>query len=186
MKAILSVLVLSILTLKAHGQSQQTMSFLHDIFRQSSKIVYMDKVWPYEIKHMRKALSQDTLQDMFNRKPDVRLVLTPQERSYIQRELDQQAEVSWRSQLFKNGKLLTQTTLDSIYRDPARGESYFRGHYGSTRYSFSNPIFIRDCSICIFYSGYICGSRCGKGKLMIYKKKDTTWMPWIELYSWVS
>nr|ARK12911.1 hypothetical protein A6C57_22675 [Fibrella sp. ES10-3-2-2] len=189
MKSVLSVLVLSLLTIKAHCQSQQVMAFLHNFFGQSSEIVYMDKVWPHEIKSMRKTLNQDTLQDMFNTKlaePDARLVLTLKERSYIQSELDRQAEVTWPSQLFKNGKVLTNSTLNEIYKDPTRGETYFRDHYGLRLYSFSNPIFIRDYSICIFYSGHTCGSRCGEGNLTIFKKKDATWIPWIRLYSWVS
>jgi hypothetical protein len=189
MRSILGFLLISLTGINAYGQTPESRAFLHDFFGQSTKIVYMDRLWAGEIKRMEKALAQDMLQDVFgNRgvKPSDRLVLTKEERSYIQHQLGMQFDVVWADHLFENAQKITKATVDSIFSDRNRGWTYFDEHYGPKLYSFSNPIFIRDHSLCIFYSGYSCGHRCGEGKLMILRKKNATWVSWMELYRWVS
>lgn len=188
MRLILSCLLISLLSINAYCQDSESEAFLHNFFGDSTKLVYMDKLWEGELKQMSRALAQDTLYTLGGKMndPKNRLVLTQQERMYIQNELKLQADAVWPGQLFKYGKLLTQATLDSIYKDQVRSKTYFREHDGSRLYSFSKPIFIRDHSVCIFYSGYSCGSRCGEGKLVIFKRENAAWISWLELYRWIS
>lgn len=149
----------------------------------------MNKVRESEIKHMQEAVTPDTLRDVggiHGLNPHDRLVLTQQERSSIQNEIKLQAQVSWTSQLFENGKVLTQATLDSIYRDPNYSWTDFKAHYGASLYCLSKPIFIRNNSLCLFYYSYTCGDRCGEGKLRIFRKTGATWVPWLVAYRWAS
>ncbi len=189
MRSVWGFILVSLAGINAYGQTPESRAFLHDFFDQSTKIVYMDRLWAGEIKRMEKALAQDTLQALIGNRgvePNDRLVLTQKERTYIQNQLRLQSEVVWTGHLFEDGKMLTRATVDSIFSDRNRGWTYFNEHYGSRLHSFSNPIFIRDHSLCIFYSGYSCGHRCGEGKLMIFRKKNATWVSWMELYRWVS
>lgn len=187
MRLLLLLLLISVPGLHAYSQDLASKAFLTNFFAKSTRLVYMDKLGDYEIKRMEKALSKDTLYNVFDtdlKEPISRLVLTKEERSHIQHELAQQATLIWPNQLVEHGERLTEAAIDSIER--TRGWLYFNEHYGARLYTFSNPIFIRNRSLCIFYAGYTCGSRCGEGKLMIYKKQNDTWVPWMELYRWVS
>lgn len=178
MKPILFFLLLSLTGINAYSQDPVSKDFLNNFFSKSTKIIYMDKLGEYGIKRMKKALSKDTLSNW--KEPKNRLILNQQELRYIQHELEQQSKVIWSNHLFEHGIRLSEAVIDSIER--TRGWIYFNEHYGSKLYSFSNPIFIRNRSLCIFYSGYTCGTRCGEGKLMILKKQNDTWLSWIELY----
>lgn len=188
MRLLLGYMLACLIITKAPCQDLQSKAFLDHFFGQSAKIVYMNKLWESEIEQMQNALAQDTLYTLgaMMNDPNDRLVLTQQEHHYIKNELSQQANLVWHSHLFEQGKVLTKATVDSIYNDPARGRSYFEQQYGSNLYSFSKPIFLRDYSLCIFYSGYSCGSRCGEGKLVVFKKEHETWLSWLELYRWIS
>jgi len=189
MNYLLSFLLICLLIPNARGQDQASITFLRDFLGRSSKIVYMNKVEESEIRHMQEAVTPDTLRDVwgvYGFNPNDRLVLTQQERSYIQNEIKLQSDVTWTSQLFENGKVLTQATLDSLYRGSADSWTYFKEHYGSSLYRFSKPIFIRKNSLCLFYYSYICGNRCGAGKLRIFRKAGATWVPWLVAYQWES
>ncbi|WP_080058248.1 hypothetical protein [Spirosoma aerolatum] len=176
MRFVVNLLVMCLMGASVFGQSSEEIAFIQNLFGQSAKLIYTDKLGEYEVKRMEKALSKDTLYDVFvtNLKdPNNRLVLTRPERNYIQQELASQSKVTWSSQLFEHGKRITQASSDSLQA-------------GFRIYSFSNPIFIRNHSLCIFYSGYTCSSRCGEGKLVIFKKQNDTWVAWLELYRWIS
>lgn len=187
MRLLLGYILFSLITTKAACQDSVSKAFLYNFFGRSAKIVYMNKLWESELERMQNALAQDTLYRLGANlnNPNDRLVLTQQEHRYIENELSLQANLFWTSHLFEQGRLLTKATLDSIYNSPTRGRIYFEQQYGSNLYSFSNPIFIRDYSLCIFYSGYSCGSLCGEGKLVIFKKENGNWLPWLELYRWI-
>jgi len=189
MRFLFLLLLLVFTTTTAHSQNERSKEFLRNFFRDSMKLVYSDKLGEYETERMEKTLAKDTLYDVFDAKRHDStnyLILTEQEHSYIQSELVVQHLVIWPEHLFDNGVRVTQATLDSLYKDHTRDWRYIDEHYGPRLYRFSNPIFIRNYSLCIFYSGYTCGSRCGEGRLIIYRKKTDTWIPWIELYRWVS
>lgn len=188
MKSILGFLLIGFVTINAHSQDRECKAFINNFFDKSAKLVYRDRVGEHVIENMKEALNQDTLYALgarFNQADD-RLLLTQQERNYIQHELKLLAQLTWTDELFENGKALTKAVIDSIYNDRTRGWSYFKKHYGSRLYNFSKPIFLRTHSLCVFYSGYSCGPRCGEGQLMLFRKKNGTWEHWMDLYRWVS
>ncbi|GAB3281375.1 hypothetical protein GCM10027347_56990 [Larkinella harenae] len=190
MKSLFSFWVIVLAGANGYGQDQSSIAFLHDFFGQSAQITYLDKFWESELTNLQKALARDTLQDAFKTKrqePADYLKLTRQERSHIQRELRLLPQFSWTSQLFKSGKLLNMAALERTIRGYSRDDKELKKQYGSRYYSFSKPIFIRNHSVCIFYVEYSCFSmKCGEGKLMVFKQTKTGWVPWMELYKWIS
>ncbi|MVM37062.1 hypothetical protein GO730_04285 [Spirosoma sp. HMF3257] len=115
----LLLLLISVTGLQAYSQDSASKAFLANFFAKSTRLVYMDKLGDYEIKRMEKALSKDTLFNVFDtdlKEPKSRLVLTKEERSHIQHELAQQATLIWPNQLVENGERLSEAAIDSIER----------------------------------------------------------------------
>lgn len=177
---ILSFLIICFAMMSVHSQDIESKDFINNYFGKSAKLVYAEKVGEYAIESMKDALMQDTLYalDPKRREPNRRLILTQQERSYIQNQLQMQLKEVWTNDLFEKGTMVTTSELGSVYSD--RGDGWPR------LYRFSRPIFIRGQSLCIFYSGYSCGSRCGQWQWMVFEKKDGNWVHWIDIVKWVS
>lgn len=54
------------------------------------------------------------------------------------------------------------------------------------KWEFSVPIFLRNDTYCLFYSGYHCGALCGGGSLVLYKKENGRWTEVKYYCLWVS
>lgn len=155
---------------------------------QTKKIIYSDKV--YSVNDIRKALDHDTLPNIhFVKRPydTTIIVLTRDERAYINSELDQMMSRLWTDGLLDNSKMIPQDTIDAIFKDRTKRWEYFYNKYGGGGfYSFSRPIFIRNNSICFFYREYSCGDLCASGELALYVNKKGKWVKLKVLYSMIS
>jgi hypothetical protein len=166
------------------SQAQDAISFIKKYFGANAKLVYTDRLNTYYIDGIKSALSKDTL---YGHDSSEILIVTPQERIHIGQALTKLTSNQWSSSLFKYGRLISQDTVRAIFKDREhRGWQYFKQHYGAELHEFSNPIFIRDNTLCIFYSGYSCGYECGEGELAIFKKQKEDWVLWMKLYVWLS
>ncbi|WP_256005828.1 MULTISPECIES: hypothetical protein [Pedobacter] len=136
------------------------------------------------------ALKPDTLVDMWalagRNKPQNKLILTQKERKHISTKLRQLRELKWKDRLLPGARLLHTDTVQYYLKDRALGwqRMYDRGISGF--YTFSNPIFLRNETLCIFQYDFSCGSLCGDGTIMIYRKENGLWKPYINLANWVS
>ncbi len=84
-------------------------------------------------------------------------------------------------------KVVTQDTIDAIFKTRGfLGWQYFHTHFGRRITNFSEPIFLRNYTYCLFYYGSSCGSTCGGGGLFLYKKEDDKWIEVKTYSSWVS
>lgn len=176
MRLLLSLLIIGLTGLNAHGQPGEGKAFIYTLFDQSAAITYYKKLWEGHITQFEKTLTQDTLYDVsMISDPSKWLVLTQDERQYIQSELKRQTSMVWTKELFPNGKMIASSA----------GGNGFHVNYDK-EYSFSQPIFIRNGAYFIFYSGYSCGVDCGNGEWGLYRKEKNTWVRWLILDGWIS
>ncbi len=93
----------------------------------------------------------------------------------------------WASNLINDAIILSRDTVNTIYDSHAIDiDIYLENCYGDRRlFSLTKPIFLRDNSFCIFYEESDCGILCGEGSLIIYKKENEKWNPYMTLAEWV-
>lgn len=107
------------------------------------------------------------------------LVLSEQEKAYIETQINNQTGKIWGENLLKKSRL---TGRDTTYKK----ETHFsiqKHNQSKTIYSFSKPIFLREASICFFYYQHI-KRGSGEGQLGLYKKEGDTWKFIQWFYAW--
>jgi hypothetical protein len=136
------------------------------------------------------ALKPDTLVDRMlyggRDKPQNRLILTKKEKKDILFHLNKLKHLSWKDQFIPGLKLISRDTVDYYLKDRIYGWQRMHDKGISGYYSFSNPIFLRNETFCIFQYDYSCGSLCGQGKIMVYRKENGRWKPYLNLGNWMS
>ena len=151
-------------------------AFIREVFegpRLDSQLVLVDA--------MAGAMLTHSLENM-ERAGDV---LTPEERDTVRRQMSLPGQ-TWTAGSFPGARLISQDTVQSIFRDTARGWNYFYKVYGPAFYTFSRPVFLRGDSLCVFYSATHCGGLCGSGELSLYRKEGGRWVFQLILSSWIS
>lgn len=92
----------------------------------------------------------------------------------------------WTKELFTTIKIISQDTLNSIFKDNSKGWNLFHKNIGQSFYSFSIPIFLRNDTYCLFYTDNHCGGECGDGRLILYKKERNKWTEVKSYCNWIS
>ncbi len=156
-------------------------------------VVYTDSLDKYEMNNMIMAFNQEgrykNASKGFKRidTPSIQIVFTGEEKAYINLELYNLKFHEWDKNLFENSTRIPVDTVSKIFSDNRKyGWLYFYNHYGNKLYSFSKPIFLRNGTMCLFYSDYSCGGTCGEGNFYIYLKIDGEWKPICRLFGWIS
>ncbi len=194
-KPIKIILLLLLFASTTKGQeSIETQKFLSSVFKDKivkDIFIYTDNIWPARYNDLAHALNPDTLQNLrfgFGKVTDNSeyIVLSKEEKAYIFKCLQQQRTNAWPDHLFQNSRLVLYDTITNIFKDRTRGWPYFHNQYGAEFHSFLKPIFLRNNSVCFFYSDYSCGGLCGFGEFAIYRKKDSDWEKIITLFTWIS
>ena len=168
-------------------QKEFIASFLSDIRESKYPVYYLSN---HEDRALLDALKPDTLLDMWGlagrNKPQNKLILTQKEKKHIKAKLRRLRELNWEDHLLPSARLLPRDTVQYYLKDRARGwqRMYDRGISGY--YTFSSPIFLRNETLCIFQYDFSCGNLCGDGTVMIYRKENGKWKPYINLANWVS
>ncbi len=189
------ILLLLLFTCTAKAQENlETKKFLSDVFRDKltqEVFTYTDKIWPAYYDNIERSLKADTLQGALfpyrRDTPKEYIVLSKQEKVYIFKCLQEQKTKAWPDNLFPKSRLILYDTITAIFKDRRRGWPYFNNHFARSGFhSFTQPIFLRNNSLCIFYSDYSCGGLCGSGEFAVYRKQNGVWIKIISLYSWIS
>ena len=77
---------------------------------------------------------------------------------------------------FDNVKILDyKVWLDLFRGDLEKGWKVFQKEYGSRYLEISSPIFLKKYSYCLVFSHSHCGSNCGGGSFILYKKINGKW-----------
>ena len=77
-------------------------------------------------------------------------------------------------------------TVTAIFKDRNKWWTYFYKYYGESFNTYSAPIFLRNYTLCLFYSSNSCGGLCGGGQITLFKKEGNTWKPFKSFCDWVS
>ncbi|MGZ3767992.1 MAG: hypothetical protein ACXVA2_25230 [Mucilaginibacter sp.] len=190
---IILLLLLFTCTVKAQ-ENIETEKFLSDIFKDKiakEVFIYTDKTPTSFLEDVTKILRRDTLRGIpfgigsgiVNKEY---IVLSKEERDYIFKCLQEQKAKVWHDHLLPNSKLVLNDTIADVFKDQGKNWPYFNSHFGNGYHSFTQPIFLRNNSVCFFYNDYGCGWLCGSGDFAVYIKKNGVWEKVIPLYAWIS
>ncbi|TCC88170.1 hypothetical protein EZ428_20835 [Pedobacter frigiditerrae] len=114
------------------------------------------------------------------------LTFTKSEINYILKEQSLKPIKKWTKDLLPNSKIIAQDSINNIFKDRTKGWNYFYKNIGQSFETFSNPIFVRNNTYCIFYKSNSCGWLCAGGNLSVYKKEGNNWIVIKSYCNWVS
>ena len=113
-------------------------------------------------------------------------LFTKAEQEIIKTQINKPLLKKWNERLVAKLKIISRDTLDVIFKDRNKSWQYFYKHFGRRFHSFCAPIFLRNNTLCIFYSEYGCGSLCAAGQIQFYNKEGDDWKLIKSFCDWVS
>ncbi len=113
-----------------------------------------------------------------------KIIFTLAEKNYVIKELQKLNHQKWPDAIFPKSKVITFNHIDSIQKsiNAKKVDPLLRLCY--TVYIFSHPIFLRENSICLFYSGKT-NFAVKDGEFRLYKKQGSDWVKFAPLYRWI-
>ena len=189
MRKLLLILLYTLFTATAQAQNDKASAdFIGTLVNSNEKIIYTDSISNYAISFIKEGLNRSITHDSQKEKTELQLLsFTRKEKEYINKELSKMQKFRWKDSLLNNSLLIKQDTINAIFNKRLfDGWGYFHSRYGQGFYEFSNPIFLRNHTMCIFYKGYSCGSLCGEGDLTVYVNEKGKWIRKCLLSSWIS
>ena len=114
------------------------------------------------------------------------IILTGNEVENILDNVLNQDTTQWLSSYLPNTKYIAWDTLSNIFNSDQDAWKYFHEKHDWGYCTLLKPIFLRDNTICIYYSDFHCGITCGGGSLYIYIKQNGVWKVFTELVTWIS
>ena len=175
MRAPFSTILLLISILGFTQEDTTTLTFLNNVIirkNDTSSIYYTDKVNAGMYDYMmKKSLVKRTIKDIGNATND-KLILTSEEVTYLKQHLITAKDKIWSDNLFINS---SRISVDST-------NSFLIQNRNRDLYLFSQPIFIRNKTIALFYEVHLCcGDIYGSVDLSFYKKNRDVWQRWIRV-----
>jgi len=108
------------------------------------------------------------------------------EQEIIKAQVDEPLLKKWDTKLVDKAKIISRDTVTAIFKDRNKWWTYFYKYYGESFNTYSAPIFLRNYTLCLFYSSNSCGGLCGGGQITLFKKEGNTWKPFKSFCDWVS
>lgn len=173
MKAFLFIIFLLVSNLVFGQLDSTTFQFLNSVIRRKhdlSIIFYTDRVDSGMYSYMmNKSVIKRIITDIDKRNKD-KLYLTSGEIKYLKQRLDSDNSQQWLEDLFINSKRITNDSVRSFLIEDRNRDLYL----------LSNPIFIRENTIALFYVAHLCcGGIYGPVDLSFYRKEGNKWLKWI-------
>ena len=186
------ITILFFATLQAQNKTESG-RFFSDMFKnRKDKIIYTEQYF-HELEDIETSIrSHMTLHkiEIENanqpKTPSDSINLTKHELDYVITELKKHNGHKISQNLIPNSKHICRRKVDKIFKDGSKQWPYFNKKFGKNLNSFSRPIFLRNNSICFFYSSNSCGSLCGSGGLSVYVKENGIWYFYDSVYMWIS
>ena len=173
MSSLFSTILILIPTLSFTQDDTTILNFLNDVIKHdTSSIYYTDKVdaGMYEYM-MKKSLIKRRVKNI-NKASSDKLILTSKEVAYIKEKLVTAKDKIWKNDLFMNS---VRIPSDSI-------QSFLTQNKNRDLYIFSQPTFIRNNTVALFYVVHLCcGGIYGPVDLSFYKKSGKQWQRWIRV-----
>ena len=113
---------------------------------------------------------------------------TADERAQIAGEIKHPRITVWTNDWVPDARIIPKQEINEIFKDGGieGGWNAFYNRYGESFSDYSMPIFLRDNTLCLFYSGNHCGGLCGYGALVLYRRDGNGWVVVRDFGSWVS
>ena len=111
---------------------------------------------------------------------------TPGEIKVIEQRIKSPIIKQWTASILSNIHIISADTISAIFKTGNKGWEYFHEHFGGAINSFSEPIFFRNNTYCLFYSDYSCGFLCAEGHAVLYRKDNNKWVEVRSYCGWVS
>ncbi|MEN2487717.1 hypothetical protein AAYQ05_07930 [Flavobacterium sp. B11] len=154
-------------------EKSEAENFVIDFFKKEKidKITYTENIPPSHLEYIKDALKATTLQirdTRFAKNIDEMpnsILFTSKEMDYVYKEIEDNNKTGWAKGKLENSEFIASE----------KSEKY----YGI--YSFSKPVFLRNNTLCIFYSE---GNE--SGMLATYIKINGEWKYYSGFFAWVN
>ena len=113
-------------------------------------------------------------------------LFTKNEQIIIKSKIKKPLLKKWNSELVYDANFISSATINSIFKDRNKSWAYFYKHYGKNYNSFSAPIFLRNNTLCLFYTQNSCGRLCGSGQIAVFKKEGDEWILFKTICEWIN
>lgn len=150
--------------------------------------LYSDTIDSYTIEIVKNQFLEDSIFLKYSPKKDtskdVRIKFSSIERSYIIEQLNNLNMQAWPDEIFPMSRVVHFNKIDSIQKsvNAKKLDPLLRLCY--TVYIFTHPIFLRQNTICLFYSGKT-NFAVMEGEFWIFKKEGQNWIKYSPLYQWI-
>jgi hypothetical protein len=125
------------------------------------------------------------------------LTLTDKEVAYVRNETEKMKTLKWEDDLFPNSKVISTDSIaffQNEYRKLLAARDYKLAIKTKEKsiswHNFSNPIFLRGDTYCLFYkSEHYSSNRAsgeGSGGFSVYKKEKGKWLYWCSISYWMT
>lgn len=194
----LVVCLLFINTFFTFGQSDRSeLNFLEQLIRQSQpegQIIYTDKISKGEHDRIKSRIKKTTIYDISTNRNQKWITLTRKEKIYIFEQLEIINKPFWKENLFPESRLIKDDEVNSYLKKTTQDylENYNNpNNTGTDRmtmvknyqkpavFKFAKPVYLRNRTLCLIYSSFICGNPCGFDELSFYKIENNTWTKWV-------
>ncbi|SKA14755.1 hypothetical protein [Sediminibacterium ginsengisoli] len=108
------------------------------------------------------------------------------ERRQIRKQVSHPGITAWTGDMFPQARILNADTIKAAFMERDKSWPYFHKQYGKSYYQVSVPIFLRNNTLCLFYTDYNCGPLCGQGAWVLYKKTGDKWESIKTFCRWIS
>jgi hypothetical protein len=179
MKFLLPALLLMLLCQNLYGQTDADFrKIIEDCIRakqDTGNVVYLDTASLID-PAIKRVLNKKKIEGMISDAAWGEIFLSKSEIKFIVRKSQNREKIIWPDSLFNKARKISY--FDSIYQT--------RGNYKIKLFAFSQPVFIRNNSICVFQLIFMYGYSAGYKQLYFYRKENEIWKKWllIDLGAW--
>jgi hypothetical protein len=155
-------------------ETKEFIKYIRTIENANDTILLVDKPNMKEFNECINGLFRDTT------------LFTKDEQKTIKSQINDPLLKKWDTKLVEKANVISSDTVTTIFKDRNKWWTYFYKHYGRSFNSYSAPIFLRNYTLCLFYSDHSCGGLCGSGQIIIFKKEGDKWNPFKSFCDWIS
>jgi hypothetical protein len=111
------------------------------------------------------------------------LTLTKEEQQYIVAELEKLKTYKWKAGLFPQSRMIVEADIESVLARTETLRTEKERNLCSIIYTFSNPIFIREGSICLYLDQERYRTNYTQLDFGFYTKENNRWQKYAQAYS---
>lgn len=157
------------------------------MYRNCSTFFYTDKIDTSVLGKIRGLFEKDQTFSRWTSYEDVsnteKTRFTLEERAYILKQINELGKNTWQPFFLPGSQLIPFHSLKSLLKETAQRKSDPDVKICKEVYSFSKPFFLRNNTLCIFYTGKT-NIFTHEGELWLYRKEQGKWNKYAPLHVW--